>query len=272
MPNHIYSKAVIVSIVMYFLSKIKKKVVCFFILLYMSLMHILYVSKLKIERVNKDMYTLVFDTTAMGLVLALYKDMECKQKIEKFMEFGQAEELAVGVSELLEKENILFSDVDLLGVSVGPGSFTGVRAGVSFARGLALGHEELKITGVSNFDVYIEMLKKEYRAFYNAVVIETKREDFYFQLFDENLTKLTPPLALGRDEIREKLKSHKVSFIGDGVERLLSVPMGLDICHVELVDFVDYKALFGAVYKKYLAKNLDFPKPLYIRSAETCVK
>lgn len=235
-------------------------------------MHILYVSKLKIERVNKDMYTLVFDTTAMGLVLALYKDMECKQKIEKFMEFGQAEELAVGVKEILDKENILFSEVGVLGVSVGPGSFTGVRASVSFAKALALGHENLKITGVSNFDVYIEMLKKEHRAFYNAVVIETKRDDFYFQLFDENLSKLTPPLALGRDEIKEKLKGHRVSFIGDGVERLLSYPMGLDIFHVELVDFVDSKSLFSAVYKKYLNKTLDFPKPLYIRSAEGCVK
>ncbi len=235
-------------------------------------MHILYVSKLKIERVNKDMYTLVFDTTAMGLVLALYKDMECRQKVEKFMEFGQAEELAVSVREILDRENILFSDVGLLGVSVGPGSFTGVRASVSFAKALALGHEELNITGVSNFDVYIEMLKKEHIAFYNAVVIETKREDFYFQLFDEKLAKLTPPMAMGRDEIKDMLKSHKVSFIGDGVERLLSQPMGVDICHVELVDFVDSSALFNAVYKKYLNKKLDFPKPLYIRGAEACVK
>ena len=83
------------------------------------------------------MYTLVFDTTANGVILALYKDMECRCKIEKFMEFGQAEELAVGLKEVLDNEKILFEDVDLLGVAVGPGSFTGVRAGVSFAKALA---------------------------------------------------------------------------------------------------------------------------------------
>ena len=230
------------------------------------------VSKLKIERVNKVMYTLVFDTTAMGLVLALYKDMECKQKVEKFMEFGQAEELAVSVKGVLDKEEILFSDVDLLGVCAGPGSFTGVRAGVSFAKALALGSEKLSLTGVSAFDVYIQMLKPQYRAFYNAVVIETKREDFYFQLFDENLNKLTPPLALTRDEIKEKLNGYQVSFIGDGVERLLSLPMGIQIKHVELTQFMESEALFGATMKKFLEKKLDFPKPLYIRNADACVK
>ena len=230
------------------------------------------VSKLKIERVNKVMYSLVFDTTAMGLVLALYKDMECRQKVEKFMEFGQAEELACNLKDVLDKENILFSDVDLLGVCVGPGSFTGVRAGVSFAKALALGHNKVNLTGVSAFDVYIEMLKPQDRAFYNAVVIETKREDFYFQLFDENLNKLTPPLALSREEIKEKLNGHQVSFIGDGVERLLSLSMGLQIKCVELTEFMASDALFNATMKKFLEKNLDFPKPLYIRNADACVK
>jgi tRNA A37 threonylcarbamoyladenosine modification protein TsaB len=128
------------------------------------------------------------------------------------------------------------------------------------------------ITGVSGFEVYARMLKEDDRALYNAVVIETKREDFYFQLFDEKLNKLTPPLALTRDEIAQKLKNHQVSFIGDGVERLLSQSMGLQIKHVEFVEMMDVKSLFEAVYAKYLEKTLDFPKPLYIREAQTCVK
>ena len=218
------------------------------------------------------MYTLVFDTTANGVILALYKDLECCRKIEKFMEFGQAEELAVGVKELLDSEKILFENVGLVGVSVGPGSFTGVRAGVSFAKALAFSCPNVLITGVSMFDVYAKMLDEKNRAFYNAVVIETKREDFYFQLFDSEMKKITPPLALTRDEIKEKLSGCQVSFIGDGVERLLSQSMGLQIKHVELSEMVNANALFEATYKKYFEKNLDFPKPLYIRNADACVK
>lgn len=222
-------------------------------------------SKLKIERVNKDMYTLVFDTTANGVIMGLYQDKKRLVEIEKIMEFGQAEELAVDVADILKEHNLEFKNIGLLGVGNGPGSFTGVRSGLAFARGLALGHPEVKITGVTAFDVYVRMLREEDRAAYNAVIIETKREDFYFQLFDMHLNKLIEPCALMREEIVKHLKNHQTSFIGDGVERFLSVPCGLQIKQVELPKIIDVDALFEATYQKYLEKNLDFPKPLYIR-------
>lgn len=211
------------------------------------------------------MYTLVFDTTAGGTIIGLYQDRKRLVKIEKIMEFGQAEELAMDVANVLKEHKLEFKDIELLGVGNGPGSFTGVRAGLAFARGLALGNPELKITGVTAFDVYARMLRESERAAYNAVVIETKREDFYFQLFDAQLNKLTEPAALEREEIVKRLKNHQTSFIGDGVERLFSVSCGLQIKHVELVNIIDVDALFAATYQKYLEKNLDFPKPLYIR-------
>ena len=93
-------------------------------------------------------------------------------------------------------------------------------------------------------------------------MIETKREDFYFQLFDEQLNKLTEPLALTREEIAKKLKNHQTSFIGDGVERLLSISMGLQIKYVELSEIMNVDALFAVTYQKYFEKTLDFSKPL----------
>lgn len=218
------------------------------------------------------MYTLVFDTTAGGTGIGLYKDDEAVYKSEKIMEFGQAEALAVGVAEACESAGIAFKEIGLLGVCSGPGSFTGVRAGLAFARGLCFGAPLLEATGVSAFEVYANMLADKDRAYHNAVVIETKREDFYFQLFDENINKLTAPLALGREEIAQRLKGRQVSFIGDGVERLLSVSMGLQIKQVELSEMMSIEALFRATRQKYFTKSLDFPKPLYIREADACVK
>ena len=130
------------------------------------------------------MYTLVFDTTGSGVGAALYRDLSRVAGIEKIEEFGQAEDLACNVEKMLKENKLKFGEIGLLGVCTGPGSFTGVRAGLAFARGLALGRPDLKLTGVSAFEVYANMLKESDRAFYNAVVIETKREDFYFQRFD----------------------------------------------------------------------------------------
>ena len=218
------------------------------------------------------MYTLVFDTTGSGVAIGLYKDTTCCGKMEKTEEFGQAEDLAVGVKKILDDNRITFGQVGLLGVCAGPGSFTGVRAGLAFARGLALGASDVKLTGVSAFEAYANMLAEKDRAYYNAVVIETKREDFYFQLFDADMRKISRPEALNREEIARRLKGHQVSFAGDGVERLLAVSLGLQIKQVEIAEMITPDALFQATYQKYLQKSLDFPKPLYIRGADTCVK
>ena len=56
------------------------------------------------------MYSLVFDITAKALVLGLYKDKVCLKKVEEFMEFGQAEALAVRVKEVLDDEGIGFDE------------------------------------------------------------------------------------------------------------------------------------------------------------------
>ena len=57
------------------------------------------------------MYSLVFDTTAKGVVLGLYDDEKELKVIEKSMGFGQAEELALSVENVLDEAKIDFSDV-----------------------------------------------------------------------------------------------------------------------------------------------------------------
>lgn len=73
--------------------------------------------------------------------------------------------MACNVEKMLKENKLKFGEIGLLGVCTGPGSFTGVRAGLAFARGLALGSPDLKLTGVSAFEVYANMLKESDRAF-----------------------------------------------------------------------------------------------------------
>ena len=218
------------------------------------------------------MKILALDSSAVSASACILEDGNILAEDYVNIRQTHSQTLMVMVQHVLEITGTCLSDVDVLAVSAGPGSFTGVRAGLAFARGLALGSPDLKLTGVSAFEVYANMLKESDRAFYNAVVIETKREDFYFQLFDENLKKISEPLALTREEIANRLKSRQTSFIGDGAERLLSVSMGLQIKQVEITDMMSTEALFRTTYQKYLQKNLDFPKPLYIRAADTSVR
>jgi tRNA threonylcarbamoyl adenosine modification protein YeaZ len=65
---------------------------------------------------------------------------------------GQAERLMPLLEEMLAEAGVGWSDLDRIGVGVGPGNFTGIRISVSAARGLALGLD-IPAVGVSGFDI-----------------------------------------------------------------------------------------------------------------------
>ena len=214
------------------------------------------------------MYTLAFDTTASACSIILQEDNKVLSRFHETMDFGQSEVLIPAISDMLSHNNLKFADLGLVLVCVGPGSFTGVRSSISAARTFPLACPELALGGVSAFDAYVLGLDESERADINAVIIETKREDFYIQLFDKELKKLTPPQALAYEDIVPLLRGKKVSLIGDGVERFLSRPSGLSLHSIQMPESLDIDLLAKAGIKQYQDKRLDYPKPLYLRAPD----
>ena len=85
------------------------------------------------------MYTLAFDTTTNFCSIALLKDDKVQDVFSQSLTFGQSELLIVKIKEILDCVNLKASDLDLIAVCTGPGSFTGVRSSISLARAFALG-------------------------------------------------------------------------------------------------------------------------------------
>ena len=143
-------------------------------------------------------------------------------------------------------------------VCVGPGSF--YRGAIQHFGGsrFGLACPELTVGGVSAFDAYAYSLSwtPDQIAPLNAVIIETKREDFYFQIFDEHLNKLTEPEAANREDIIARLRDRKVTFIGDGVERFLSAPTGLSIHAIIMKPHLILKIWHVAACVNLIAKRL----------------
>ena len=218
------------------------------------------------------MYTLAFDTTAGGCYIALLKDDKISRTFEQDMDYGQAEVLMPEIANILNKERIDFKDINLVVVCTGPGSFTGVRSSVSAARTFSIADEKLAVTGVSAFEAYIRSLEPEEIAELNAVIIETKRDDFYYQIFDSCLHKVTEAGADSRENIISQLRQKKISLIGDGVERFLNQPTGLSLHAIRMERHLSIEHLAWSGLKKFLDKKLDFPKPLYLRAPDICIK
>jgi len=218
------------------------------------------------------MWTLAFDTTANNCAIALLKDNMVVGKFIQEMEYGQAEVLLPEIQKLLQKEKIAFTNIQLLGVCVGPGSFTGVRSSVAAAKAFSLVCPNMAVTGVSAFEAYAHSLDMFELSNYNAVIIETKRDDFYFQLFNGKLEKITDSAALTYEQIIDLLKGKNVTLIGNGVERFLDKPSGLMLHAIRMDKMVSVADVAACALEKMKNKKLNFPKPLYLRAPDVCVK
>ena len=84
------------------------------------------------------MKLLSIDTTGPHCAAALIEGTAVHASRTEEMEKGQAERLFPMLAEMLAEESWAWADLDLMAVATGPGNFTGVRIGVSAARGLAL--------------------------------------------------------------------------------------------------------------------------------------
>jgi len=220
------------------------------------------------------MYTLAIDTTAGACSIALFLDEKCVDTFIQEMEFGQAEVLIPEIGKMLQKNKIVFADINLLTICVGPGSFTGVRSSISAARAFGLACPNMEVLGVTAFNAYLYQLnwQPEQIAQINAVIIETKREDFYYQLFDEHLKPITEPSAALKEDIIAQLRNKKVTFLGDGVERFLNTKTGLSLHAIIPSNHLDIKDLASFAINQYHKKEHNYPKPLYLRAPDVCVK
>ena len=212
------------------------------------------------------MYKLAFDTTANACSIALAKDDAIIDKFFKVMEFGQSETLIPAIKDMLDKQNIQICDLEAIGVCVGPGSFTGVRSSISAAKAFGVACKNVKILGVNSFEAYTKELIAEELADINTVIIETRREDFYYQLFDKKLNKLTSPSAGSYEDIIPQLRHKKVTLIGDGVERFLSSPSGLSLHCLKMLNNLSIENIVTAIDEQLDNKRYNFPKPLYLRA------
>ncbi|MEP1535224.1 MAG: tRNA (adenosine(37)-N6)-threonylcarbamoyltransferase complex dimerization subunit type 1 TsaB [Paracoccaceae bacterium] len=86
-----------------------------------------------------DSLILSFDTSAAHCAAALSSNDTVLDTIYEPMKKGQNERLIGLLENLLARQNASWSDLDALAVGVGPGNFTGIRIGISAARGLSLG-------------------------------------------------------------------------------------------------------------------------------------
>lgn len=108
------------------------------------------------------------------------------------------------------------SDLDAIAISKGPGSYTGLRIGVSSAKGLcySLG---IPLIAISTLEAMAEGIKK-YTNHYLCPMLDARRMEVYTALFDQNgkVLMATQPLILDQESFSNYLSNNRICFFGDG--------------------------------------------------------
>ncbi|HNX15314.1 MAG TPA: tRNA (adenosine(37)-N6)-threonylcarbamoyltransferase complex dimerization subunit type 1 TsaB [Oscillospiraceae bacterium] len=118
------------------------------------------------------------------------------------------------VAECLEQCGLTMKQIDAVAVTVGPGSFTGVRIGISTAKGLAMG-ADIGVIPVSSLAALAENGAGEKTLLCPA--FDARCGQVYNALFDD-LKRLTPDRALTIVQLRDELAGKPVALSGDGAK------------------------------------------------------
>lgn len=185
--------------------------------------------------------------------------------------YKHAENLLPLCEKVLVEAKITFDDLAAVAVSAGPGSYTGLRIGVSTAKGICYGLDIPLIT-VPTLEILARVFKAKHPAFegYIAPMIDARRMEVYTNVFDSNLKALMndSPLVIDETAYQEYLSENKLAFIGDGASKcaeILGLHSNADFSFEVQLDakgMVDYA--FEAFSKQDFA-DLAYFEPEYLK-------
>ena len=131
------------------------------------------------------------------------------------MQRGHAEALMPLIGRVMKESGIGFAGLDRIAVTTGPGSFTGLRVGLSAARGLALSAEK-PVVGLSTLAAYAAPVVAENGAHAILSAIDARHDDVYFQLVGgDGSLMLKPKVA----PIAEALEAAQFGGFASGARR-----------------------------------------------------
>jgi tRNA threonylcarbamoyladenosine biosynthesis protein TsaB len=205
------------------------------------------------------MIVLGLDTCLSTCACAVVADGRVLARAVEPMARGHQERLAPLVEETMAAAGVGFDALDRIGVTVGPGSFTGLRVGLAFAKGLgsALG---VPVVGVGA----LEALGASASAGLTFAAIDARRGQVYLQAFRDGASLMAPDaleLGAAAARIAELLGGDQPTLIGSGAPLLADVTPGARVVAAEGCDP-------EAIARIAAGRTPSPPRPLYLRAPD----
>ena len=210
------------------------------------------------------MKTLVFDTcfNKTYLVLKSNDKILSTEVIDSTDTNYHSAYLIPKIRDVLKQNSFLIKDLDAIGVNIGPGSFTGIRAGITIARVLSQ-QTNLKLVGVTSLEILSKLNKSNRKT---IVVADARKNKVYYAEFQASKT-LVEPILVDKDELISKITK------GDFVIADTSISQFLNENSIDNLNYETSNENLGLFLSEIVSEKLNLDndynwpkvKPLYIQ-------
>ena len=224
------------------------------------------------------MKILAIDTSSKLCSVAILEDTNLIKKIELDNGLTHSETLMPLIQQLLKECNLTLKNIDLLVSDIGPGSFTGIRIGVSTCKAFS---DSLNIpcVGISSLEVLAYNIKQEKII---CSTIDCKNDNCYFALYELKngiYNVLQEPCAMSVNDVLNLLNTHysntSISFVGDGIsnEKLHNF-LDNNINLSKFDSYLNVENLGIVGYKKFVNQNKigEDILPLYLKKPQAQIQ
>ena len=214
------------------------------------------------------MKILGIDTSSSSLSVAVMDDDLLKGEFTLNHKLTHSEQMMPLLDGLLSHLELKMSDIDLIGVSVGPGSFTGIRIGVAAANAMAMALD-IPVVGISSLEAMAYTAGET--AYTIVSTFDAQRDRFYFNAYrfeNSELKALEAEDVLEKEDLIKKLESYdKVLLLGDAVFINEELPLNVKKAK-RAVRYVRASSVCELAHRDYLLGKTGFAVPVYLRKSQ----
>lgn len=220
------------------------------------------------------MKILAVNTSSKICAVAILEDNKVIDEIKLDNGKTHSENLMPIIKEILDKNNLTLKDMNLIAVSVGPGSFTGIRIGIATIKPMAEVYN-LPVASVTSLETLARNIENKEKDFTIISLIDARNNQVYAGFFDTEYNLKEDEIAEDIDEVLKKAgKYSKIIFVGDGaIIHKEKIEENLKNRNIIFAKENNQSAInTGKIgYKKFLEKNLknaDTILPIYLRKSQ----
>lgn len=182
-----------------------------------------------------------------------------------------AEKLTLFCEEVMQEAGVAFSQLDAVAVSKGPGSYTGLRIGVSAAKGICYALEK-PLIAIGTLEAMAQGMKAEAApGDLLFPMIDARRMEVYYAQYDHLAHEISPvtPLVLDENSFADLLPQQRTWFSGDGMPKAKTLFEKYPNALFTEAGMPSAKHLAELAEKKFAAKefeDLAYFEPFYLKT------